>query len=606
MEDAAWSHSIRSTRAALALLCSVRRARRGGAERLPRANATTALASSPAQRQRLPGRPRLLRQRDDRADAAARAWRAAARVTRSASGRCGSPRPATSRSSTSRGAAARRGRRADRPVAGARRHRRRRGERASSAPSKLATVALRGTYGELRLFTPATPDDAGRLRLRRRRWRRARASRPAACCSRPAPRCPGATSRPRATAAAASSATARSSAGASAAAATPPAALAFREVVVGDGFGCALAFDGTLECWGRGTPALGPAGAAVPAPRASGPTTSAGSTTYLGIVCAGLRGRPTPTVPIALISRGVDYACALAMDGDVDCFGSGLSDADRRGPVHRSRRRRRARLRSARRRHPGLLGRRMRRASRRRRPGVLFEEISAADTYTCGVRIDTKAIECWGVDPPGIPSGEFVELSAADDYACGIRSDGAMVCWGRSPARRSSPLASAPRWWPRAIARLPDRPRRDARTAGPTRSSPARRRRGNVWSDLDSGKEFSCAVQLPGGGVTCWGVEHVEQGQRDRGGAHPTAATQVATGGDHACAIEPDATITCWGDDTFDQVSDAPRGSFLQLSAGYRHTCGVRADGGVMCWGTTAKASPPTSRLVPSRAASSR
>jgi len=68
------------------------------------------------------------------------------------------------------------------------------------------------------------------------------------------------------------------------------------------------------------------------------------------------------------------------------------------------------------------------------------------------------------------------------------------------------------------------------------------------------------------------------------------AYTQVAVGGDHACAVRTDGTLACWGIDESGQVSGmppAPAGrQFTQVSAGLVHTCALLDDGSIQCWGS--------------------
>jgi alpha-tubulin suppressor-like RCC1 family protein len=42
--------------------------------------------------------------------------------------------------------------------------------------------------------------------------------------------------------------------------------------------------------------------------------------------------------------------------------------------------------------------------------------------------------------------------------------------------------------------------------------------------------------------------------------------------------------MACWGSDEYGQT-DAPAGSFFQVSGGYYHTCAVGSTGAIQCWG---------------------
>ena len=59
----------------------------------------------------------------------------------------------------------------------------------------------------------------------------------------------------------------------------------------------------------------------------------------------------------------------------------------------------------------------------------------------------------------------------------------------------------------------------------------------------------------------------------------------VSAGALHVCALDGGGAVTCWGDDRFGEVSDAPSGTFTSLSAGDTHTCALATDGSVSCWG---------------------
>jgi len=65
---------------------------------------------------------------------------------------------------------------------------------------------------------------------------------------------------------------------------------------------------------------------------------------------------------------------------------------------------------------------------------------------------------------------------------------------------------------------------------------------------------------------------------------------QVAAGNGHACALDVDGRVFCWGDNS-DGQSTPPQGRFIYI-ASYYGTCGIGGDGSITCWGSVPE--PPT------------
>ena len=53
--------------------------------------------------------------------------------------------------------------------------------------------------------------------------------------------------------------------------------------------------------------------------------------------------------------------------------------------------------------------------------------------------------------------------------------------------------------------------------------------------------------------------------------------------------------MSCWGSDTYGQVSDVPSGAFIKIATGGSHACGLRASGLLECWGSDgySQSNPP-------------
>ena len=76
-----------------------------------------------------------------------------------------------------------------------------------------------------------------------------------------------------------------------------------------------------------------------------------------------------------------------------------------------------------------------------------------------------------------------------------------------------------------------------------------------------------------------------------------TAATAIAAGGTHTCALLDNQTVQCWGDNTYGQVGDATNTdsnipvavsgitTATAITAGGNHSCALLADATVECWG---------------------
>jgi hypothetical protein len=443
--------------------------------------------------------------------------------------------------------------------------------------SKIATVAVTGTQGELRLFTPdanppGTPGkfglvdkDGGILTV---------GAQGVLLAAAPSLPWSGVSSASAQSCGALANGELRCWGTVTG---TPPTGTAFRQVVTGSDFGCALDGDDAISCWGS-----------APTPDSSdylqlaaGPGHACGVTPLLDIECWGgttITDAPAGTGPYHMVSRGSDFACGLQLDGSavcwytaapavpasagpfvdlaggsghvcglqpdglVDCWGTG-GGASVPVPLQ----------------------------------SVAFVEISAADTYSCGVREDTLAIECWGTAPSGIPSGEFSVVSAASGYACAIGTDGVATCWGSLPNSETAPDVP----FPYVVAGSNDSCLLD--TTGYQ----------SCWGGLvpptpsaiftgDLGTDFGCSV-LPAGVshvLGCSGVDTYGQATGFPGGSF----SSVTAGGNHACALAPDATVSCWGQDADGKISP-PSGSFLQIDAGLDHNCGLRPDGSIDCWG---------------------
>ena len=140
----------------------------------------------------------------------------------------------------------------------------------------------------------------------------------------------------------------------------------------------------------------------------------------------------------------------------------------------------------------------------------------------------------------------FTAVSAGKFHACGLlESDGSILCWGRNHFGE----LDAP--------------------AGP-------------FDQINAAHENTCAV-APTGIGTCWGL-----GVEDANAVPPDIIDfeAVTTGGNHACGLHTDDSVTCWGSDRWGEGTAPDNGPYLQITMGRDHGCAIRMDDrSVECWG---------------------
>jgi alpha-tubulin suppressor-like RCC1 family protein len=81
------------------------------------------------------------------------------------------------------------------------------------------------------------------------------------------------------------------------------------------------------------------------------------------------------------------------------------------------------------------------------------------------------------------------------------------------------------------------------------------------------------------GTLACWGFNLYGQTEAPAG-----TFVQVSAGYAHTCAVKSDGTLACWGYNGDEQATPPP-GTFVQVDTGIEHSCGVRSNGTIICWG---------------------
>lgn len=430
-------------------------------------------------------------------------------------------------------------------------------------------------------------------------------------------------------------------------------------ITVGDAHSCALTNAGAVKCWGENTSGTLGDGTETHRPTAvnvSGLTSgvvaiAAGNrhtcalTTTGGVKCWGdnqfgqLGDMSTMTrltaVDVSQLGSGVkaiaaggSHSCALTIAGEVRCWG---------------------------RNQHGQLGddsttdRSFSEAVGGLASGV--KAIAAGGSHSCAVN-DAGGVKCWGgnsngqlgdnsfsnrllpVDVSGLASG-VAAIAAGSSHSCAVTSGGAVTCWGSNDLGQVGDGSSSQRLSAVAVGGLGSGA---AKIAAGASHSCALNSIGGVqcWGENKDGRvgdgtttQRLAAVQTSGltsgvlavaagfshscavtgtGGAKCWGNNSDGQlgdnstttrlSAVDVSGFFDGAATAIATGAFHSCALTAAGGVKCWGFNVYGQLGDDSTTSQLtavdvtglttgitQISVGSFHSCALTAAGGVKCWG---------------------
>ncbi len=312
--------------------------------------------------------------------------------------------------------------------------------------------------------------------------------------------------------------------------------------------------DGTVRCWGHdGFHQLG----RTPSTECGGAGTVATISPCVKVptLFPGLGG-------VARLAFGATHACALSVEGTVQCWGdgdgvgaldSGVSDPI---PVPVS------------------------------PPKVV--ELSADLHDTCARREDSTVL-CWGHDADGQlghgSSDGFrgaTQLSMGHNFTCARMADGTVQCAGLNDEGQlgnGTISGESAHDVPGAVVGL------------------------SRVVQISAGENHVCAV-LEDGTVACWGAYF---DQRFRVASKPVAVAgltdvaEVAAGAaGYSCARRADGTVACWGVNLEGELGDGTfiaRGrpatilglrGVVQIATSWYHTCALTEAGAVYCWGLNA------------------
>ncbi len=297
-------------------------------------------------------------------------------------------------------------------------------------------------------------------------------------------------------------------------------------------------------------------------------------------------GAPDGDTGWSSVSAGGEHTCAAALGGALWCWGANGDGQVGNGEMVDER-------------EPVLTA------------APRWLQVSAGPDFTCARATDIAPmveVQCWGngrvgqlgdgdpayrVEPTPIDVGQMIwsEVHAGGEHACAIASTHALVCWGANDSGQLGTDDIDPRL-------LPTEPDDGS----------------NCWADLATGSLHTCALVDPecdgeiANDIFCWGNDRDQQlgnGGDTTDALTPTLVTSaqanwtgVYAGGAHTCATKA-SSLWCWGDNQAGEAGvgtddpnvpapimiDSGEWSEVAMSPAFPgHTCGIRG-GAVLCWG---------------------
>ena len=227
--------------------------------------------------------------------------------------------------------------------------------------------------------------------------------------------------------------------------------------------------------------------------------------------------------------------------------------------------------------------------------------IDVGDLTACAVGVDGKAW-CWGSNDYGqLGTGDVaqgavprrtaegyafskISVSTGGAYACGITTVGQAYCWGNQEGGRLGDGTMAP--------------------SGQFVTAPVPVSGGHTFTDIAAGGDHACAIAT-GGAAYCWG--HNERGQHGTGNQANSAIPVAVAGGlafksitTHqmvTCGVTNGGSAYCWGYGDSGNLGGGTKSSsnvpapvkggltFSSLRLGVWTACGVTTAGDGYCWG---------------------
>jgi alpha-tubulin suppressor-like RCC1 family protein len=254
------------------------------------------------------------------------------------------------------------------------------------------------------------------------------------------------------------------------------------------------------------------------------------------------------------IVAGAEHTCRLVPSGRVDCWGGNASD--QLAP-----------------------------------PDQVFSQISSGPFHICGLTVDSR-IECWGaVDRAGLSSSEgpWSYVATGAYHTCALDKVGHIHCWG--PDEKYE-------WLDFGQAQPPDLSTYKALSLGAAHTC-GQRENGTAWcwgnTDWNAFQADQVTAQRPREPVSqvasgwfqrCSVLSTTSELVCNGGWTNPWPATEdpvhsIVLAEANGCALSESGLLDCWGPD----VSTPPKGEFAQVAVGVWHACAVDDNFDIECWG---------------------
>jgi alpha-tubulin suppressor-like RCC1 family protein len=230
--------------------------------------------------------------------------------------------------------------------------------------------------------------------------------------------------------------------------------------------------------------------------------------------------------------------------------------------------------------------------------GHRFVQVKTGNYHACGRKSD-GSVYCWGLNAAGqlgdgsttervvptLVSGgrAFIDISVRSDFMCGRDLGGAVACWGSN--------------WNGQMG--------DG-TTSQLRSAPSAVAGSHAFAEVAVGGGHACGRRVDGV-VLCWGRNDFGQvgdgTMTDRLVPTPIAGgrsfVELSLGTFSSCGRQADGTTYCWGQNAFGQFGNGSTNGvgvstptlaaggrvFAEISLAGIHACGLERDGTVYCWG---------------------